>query len=465
MIFTESLFFLFFAIAFAVHWLLPRNSLRKIWLLIGSYVFYAAWDWRFLSLIWISTIVDFMAGRMLGRQKAPLGRRFWLVASLVCNLGLLGVFKYYHFFIDPAAALLEWLGIPTSISSLQVILPVGISFYTFQTLSYTIDVYRRKLEPIGNPLDFALFVGFFPQLVAGPIVRAIQFLPQLKDKKKLVDVAFRANLILFLIGYIKKACVADHIAAFIDPIYADPTLFGMHAQWQALLLYAIQIYCDFSGYSDMAIATAGFFGFRLPLNFDFPLLATSVTEFWKRWHLTLSTWFRDYLYFPLGGNKRGTARTYFNLLLVFMLCGMWHGGSWLFAIWGLFHGVFLIFERLTGMGRTSAIGKPWRHLYFWFVISLTWPLFRGETFAKGMQMYQGMFGFGPATSQFVMIDLVWWVTFAGFMVVHAAMYRKFLHSYINGLSDWKYSLIYGAGAALALLFSAADYQPFIYFQF
>ena len=465
MLFTEARFLLFFAIVFGVHWLFRRKSWRKVWLLVSSYAFYAAWDWRFLSLIVISTATDYIAGGVLGRTKSAGRRRRWMVGSLAINLGLLCAFKYFNFFIESGAALLEALGIPATTFTLQIVLPLGISFYTFQSLSYTIDVYRGQMEPVRSPLDFALFVGFFPQLVAGPIVRASEFLPQLAKKGLLRDVPFRACLTLFLFGFIKKACIADHCALYVDPVFAAPESFSMLSQWLAASLYAVQVYCDFSGYSDMAIATAGLLGYRLPENFDFPYLASSVTFCWRRWHMTLTRWFRDYLYIPLGGNRKGLARTYANMIVVFALCGLWHGASWNNVVFGLFHGVFLVFEHITGLGRSTDRWNPIRNLYTMAVWITALAIFRTPDLAAAVGMVRDMFGCGTNSMLLARAELVWLGLLAGFAAVQTVMYLKFLHEPMRSLPNWAFGPIYGASAALALAFANAGYTPFIYFQF
>ncbi|HSL81392.1 MAG TPA: MBOAT family O-acyltransferase, partial [Thermoanaerobaculia bacterium] len=345
MLFTEPVFFAFFAAVFAVAWLERSHARRKLWLLAASYLFYAGWDWRFLSLIAVSTLVDFGVGLGLARGGRPAARRTLLVASLAVNLGILAVFKYYGFFVESAVGLLSSLGLEPAARVPEIVLPVGISFYTFQTLSYTIDVYRGKLAPVRSLTDFALFVGFFPQLVAGPIVRAADFLPQLESPPRWRDVAFRRHLTLFLVGFVKKACVADNLAPFADRVFAAPEVYTALAIWTAVALYAVQIYCDFSGYTDMAIACAGLLGYRLARNFEFPYVASSAADFWRRWHVSLSTWLRDNRYIPLGGSRGSRLATHRNLLLTMLLGGLWHGAAWTFVAWGALHGLALAAHR------------------------------------------------------------------------------------------------------------------------
>ncbi len=459
MIFTEFSFFLFFALAFGVHWALRGNGLRKSWLLLCSYVFYAAWRWEFLGLILLSTVIDYTVGRLIARERPPGGKRVWLVLSLVGNLGILGLFKYFDFFIASGVELLAAMGIETSADRLELVLPVGISFYTFQTLSYTIDVYRGHLKPVRNFRDFALFVAFFPQLVAGPIVRAAHFLPQLLKTRSFADIAFRAHAMLFLFGYVKKACIADNFASIVDPVFVDPESYGPAGLWLALLLYSIQIYCDFSGYSDMAIAVAGTLGYALPLNFDFPYLATNISEFWKRWHISLSTWFRDYLYIPLGGARGGPLLTYRNLLVVFLLCGLWHGASWRCVVWGLAHGFFLALERVFRWEPKGVFGLLYTHI----VVLLAWVFFRAADFSVAMTYMGGLFGAGVSGAE--VVDAVWWGILLGFVVVHVVMSRRLIERGLESLNWYTFPAVYGAAWALVLPWAAVDYQPFIYFQF
>ncbi|MEM7516510.1 MAG: MBOAT family O-acyltransferase, partial [Planctomycetota bacterium] len=342
MIFTELRFLLFFALVFAAHWSLRGQKARKTLLLLASWFFYGCWDWRFLSLILFSTVVDFIAARRIEDGTTQRARRAWLSVSLVCNLGLLFTFKYLGFFVESAVELLQTVGFEAHPPTLEIILPVGISFYTFQTLSYTIDVYRGKLNGKATSLsDLALFVAFFPQLVAGPIVRAVDFLPQLAVKCRLSEVDLRACFGLFFLGFFKKACVSDNISHLVDRVFESPESFDTFGNWIGALFFSVQIYCDFSGYSDMAIACAGLLGYRLRENFDHPYLSTNLQDFWRRWHISLSFWLRDYVYIALGGNRAKPARVTLNLALTTLIAGLWHGAAWTFVLFGALHGAGL----------------------------------------------------------------------------------------------------------------------------
>ncbi|MEM9057036.1 MAG: MBOAT family protein [Pseudomonadota bacterium] len=468
MLFVEPRFFAFFLVVAALYWSLSGNRARKAVLLVASYGFYAAWDYRFLSLIVLSTLVDYTAALAMARSERPRARRLWLLLSLVVNLGMLGVFKYFNFFADSAANLLAAAGIEVSQTTLSLTLPVGISFYTFQTLSYTIDVYRGVLKPRRRLLDVALFVAFFPQLVAGPIVRAADFLPQLDEARTWARVRVRACLTLFLAGFIKKAVVADNAAPFVDRVFAAPELFDSVTLAVGACLYAVQIYCDFSGYSDMAIAVAGLLGFALPVNFRTPYLARSVTDFWRRWHISLSSWLRDYLYIPLGGNRGSRLATQRNLMLTMLLGGLWHGAAWNFVIWGFLHGLALSLERewrrtpwAGGASGPVASGVGWAVTLTWVLIA--WVFFRAPDFATA-SAYLARIAAGADGQQLAQSGWLWAVL-PVFLIVQAVARRWQLAEHCSRLPLPVFSSAYGAAMALAVAFVPTGYRPFIYFQF
>ncbi|MEM7311229.1 MAG: MBOAT family O-acyltransferase [Planctomycetota bacterium] len=469
MLFTELRFFAFFLVALAVYWGMRRDGWRKTWLLACSYVFYGAWDPRFLALIVASTVIDFFAGAWVARAATPGRRRLGVAVSLVANLGLLGFFKYYNFFVESAAGLLEAFGFEPSLSTLRIILPVGISFYTFQTLSYTLDIYFGSLKPTRSLRDFALFVAFFPQLVAGPIVRARDFLPQLDSARRWADVAVRSHLALFVFGFVKKACVSDNVAILTDQVFAYPEAYGVLDKWMAVGLYAVQIYCDFSGYTDMAIASAGLLGYSLTLNFNFPFFSVSITDFWRRWHISMMSWFRDYVYIAFGGNRAGTVRTYSNLLLTFFLAGLWHGANWNFVLFGLFNGVFLMVERWGIRNRGFDPFRPrlWGRVYMLWVIAMSYVLFRNPDFPAAWTYFKGLYWSQPlvAAEGAAPVDPRWWLVVFGFGFVHWLMWRRFLHRFFAGLPDWVVAVVLGVLTALLLPLLPTEYQPFIYFQF
>ena len=468
MIFTELRFLGFFLAVFALHWAIPSRRGRHAFLLVASYVFYSAWDVRFLGLIMLSTAVDYTAGRLLG-QIVSIGRRKAVVAcSLTVNLGLLGVFKYFNFFADSFVSLLHALGIAASHTTLHVILPVGISFYTFQSISYTVDVYRRKLSPERDLLTFATFVAFFPQLVAGPIVRAVDFLPQMAVPRQLASVAWRPMLVLFLTGFVKKAVLSDNLAPYVDAFFAHPTDFDGWSHWLATMLYATQIYCDFSGYTDMAFACAGLLGYHLCQNFNYPYLATSPRDFWRRWHISLSTWLRDYLYFSLGGSRVPPARVLVNLMLTMLLGGLWHGAAWTYVIWGALHGVALagdhIWRNLTGAhtdepssGRTIV---GW--LFTMLLVLVAWVFFRAPDYATAMTVLHGMIAGEGATS----LPGILWCYIFGLFAVHFLGSRGTVNSTPLLRLTWpRFAFAYGMLVGVSLLLVNTSYRPFIYFQF
>ena len=363
MLFNSYEYALFLIVVLVAYHLLLKRRLQNVVLLLASYWFYAAWDARFLSLIWISTIVDYTVGLRIQASR-DAGRaqrgRYWLGLSLATNLGLLGFFKYYGFFIDSAVDFLQGFGFSASPSTLSVILPVGISFYTFQTLSYTFDVWRGSLAPTRNALDFALFVAFFPQLVAGPIERASRLLPQIQRDRSVASADVSTGIYLILTGLVRKVVIADTAGLIADKYFADPASHGGLELVVGILLYTLQIYGDFAGYSNIARGSARLLGFELMRNFRHPYFSASVTEFWQRWHISLSTWLRDYLYIPLGGNRRGVRRTYVNLLATMLLGGLWHGASWNFVIWGGLQGSIspdTATSRLAGSARGGPPGR------------------------------------------------------------------------------------------------------------
>jgi len=469
MLFPTITFAVFMVLVLAVHSvLLERPTAWKASMVVASAVFYGWWDWRFLSLIWISTIVDFTAGRAIHASDDPSRRRLWLVASLSTNLGMLAVFKYAGFFVDQFVDLLGGLGMDVSAGPLRIILPVGISFYTFQTMSYTIDIHRRVMAPTTSLLDFALFVGFFPQLVAGPIVRARDFLAQLAtDDRAPIEPGRAGKLIIG--GLFKKVVLADTLGAeLVDGVFADP---GGATGLETLLAvygYALQIYGDFSGYSDIAIGVALLLGFRFPTNFDQPYRALSLQDFWRRWHISLSSWLRDYLYIGLGGNQGGRARTARNLLATMLLGGLWHGAGWTFVLWGAIHGVGLVAERFVpGLGpvpKASRIGRVVRGLLVFHVVCAAWVFFRSVDLDRALDVFAALGGSwtsAPSVGRGVAVLLVagaitqlwpagrfdaWWDRLAGLPV-----------------------LLQAAGLAVAFVLLDAlgpeGVAPFLYFAF
>lgn len=341
MLFNSWRYLLFFAAVLGVYWLLDRKK-QNVLLVLASYFFYGVWDWRFTGLLLGTTIVGFVCGRKIHEAAAAKDRRFWLILCVVYNLGTLAVFKYLGFFLDNFLALLARFGVESEPVFLRIILPVGISFFNFHVLSYAIDLYRKEIEPTPRFADFALFVSFFPLLVAGPIERAKHLLPQIAAPRRLDGMMVRQGLWLLFWGLWKKVFVAENLSPYVDQAFANSAALSLPELYLAAVAFAFQIYCDFSGYTDLARGSAKLMGFDLLNNFNLPYFAANPSDFWKRWHISLSSWLRDYLYISLGGNRKGKAKTYRNLFLTMVIGGLWHGAAWNFVLWGVFHGLILI---------------------------------------------------------------------------------------------------------------------------
>ena len=383
MLFNSLTFFIFFAAVFLLYLFLPHRGQNRL-LLAASYLFYGAWDWRFLALLAFTTTTDFWIGQSLAGTASPRARKGWVAASAVLDLGILGFFKYFNFFADSLAVLLESLGFHASLPLLRIVLPVGISFYTFQSMSYVIDVYRGVLPPARRWEDFALYVAFFPQLVAGPIERATNLLPQVQQPRTVSDYGVSHGAFLILWGLFQKVVIADNVCRLADAAFARPPAEGLSVLL-GVYAFALQIYCDFSGYSNMARGLALMLGFRLMLNFRNPYFAVNPSDFWQRWHVSLSTWLRDYLYIPLGGNRGGAARTRRNLMVTMLLGGLWHGAAWTFVAWGLYHGLLLVAHRWIEKILPPLAGRGWKLLkiaVFFHLICISWLLFRADTFRQ-----------------------------------------------------------------------------------
>ena len=393
MLFNSYEFFIFLPIVFFLYWFVFKNNLKfqNTLILLASYVFYSWWDWRFLSLIIISTIIDYLIGLKIYKSNDLHIKRYYLLFSIIVNLGILGFFKYYNFFIDSWIILLNSVGYyPRSVWTLNVILPVGISFYTFQTMSYSLDIYYNKLKPTRDIISFAAFVSFFPQLVAGPIERASNLIPQILNKRTFKYNNGVQGLRLILWGMFKKVVVADSLSLQVDYCFNNYHTLNGGLLFLGLIYFSFQIYCDFSGYSDIAIGTAKLFGIDLMKNFKYPYFSRNVAEFWRRWHISLSTWFRDYMYIPLGGSKMGKWISIRNIFIIFIISGFWHGANWTFIAWGLCHAIIYIPLFLSGHNRiftnNSIYGKRWLPSFtelfqmattFLFV-TFSWVFFRSE---------------------------------------------------------------------------------------
>ncbi len=398
MIFNSIDFGLFFLLAFFLYWIFFKKNIlaRNIFLLTISYVFYGWWDWRFLSLIAISSGIDYLAGLKIHQEEDKKKRKLWLILSLVVNIGFLAFFKYFNFFAESFVEAFSLFGSEFDYQRMSIILPVGISFYTFQTLSYTLDIYYKRLEPTKNVFAFFAFVSFFPQLVAGPIERAKDLLPQFYTQRLIDYEKLRSGLFLMAWGFLKKIVIADRLAIYVDGSYENLEQLDPISSLFAILFFAFQLYLDFSAYSDIAIGAARMFGFDLSTNFKRPYLSTSFSDFWKRWHISLSSWFRDYVYIPLGGNRNGNGKHIRNILIVFILSGLWHGASWNFVIWGALNGAFLlIFDSIFRKKEDrSFVQKFFISLFVTSLWTLSLVFFRSPTFNDAIAMFSNLGGTG-----------------------------------------------------------------------
>jgi alginate O-acetyltransferase complex protein AlgI len=386
-------FLAFFVIVFVVYWRLQRHGLRMGWMLLASAVYYASFSPWFLVLLFGSTLIDYFVAMRLPKTESLGKKRALLTLSIGVNLGILASFKYAIFMMETTQSVSSLLGYSLHVPTWKVVLPLGISFYTFEAISYVVDVYRGKIAPLTSLRDYMLYILFFPHLLAGPIVRSHDFVPQLHRTKRFSWLRLEVGVRLFLFGLFKKAVIADWMAGLIDPVFATPESYSSRALWLATIGYTVQIYCDFSGYSDMAVGLAHMFGFKLPANFATPYLATSISDFWRRWHISLSSWLRDYLYIPLGGNRGSEWMTYRNLLLTMTLGGLWHGASWTFVLWGVYHGLLLVIQRLCPLPERlrSAWWQPVWMLLTLLAVSMGWVLFRAKTFAAALAVFGGLF--------------------------------------------------------------------------
>ena len=470
MLFPTIEFAIFFALVFPLSWMLQhRRTQRKLLLLTGSYIFYGAWDWRFTLLLFQCSMFNYGFGRWL--QSAPEAKRKRIVTlAVVSNLATLGFFKYYGFFLTSFSDLLGSLGFERDIHILEIVLPVGISFFTFQGMSYVIDVYRRELKVSTNPIDVLLYISFFPQLVAGPIVRAKTFFKQLREPldSGAIPVAFATRLIL--LGLFKKVVVANYLATMlVDEVFQDPSNFGAVDVLFGVYGYAIQIYCDFSAYSDIAIGVAALLGYQFEPNFDRPYRAHSLKNFWRRWHISLSSWLRDYLYISLGGSRGGRVKTYRNLLLTMLLGGLWHGAAWNFVIWGALHGSALAVERFA----LEHLGLRWKRrlivtsfqifLVFHFVC-FTWIFFRAETFDLSIEILRSLGNFEakiailtPFTASLILLPFA-------FQFLNESFYVR-LEKAFGKLTPSVQGLVIGIILTILSGVSPEGVAPFIYFQF
>ncbi|WP_417888448.1 MBOAT family O-acyltransferase [Xanthomarina gelatinilytica] len=481
MLFNSLDFAIFFPIVFVLYWIVSKNlTLRNGLLLVSSYVFYGWWDWRFLFLIAFSSIVDFIVGQKLYKEENKTKRKRYLMVSLFVNLGLLVYFKYTNFFIETFVDSFRLFGKELEVSTLNIILPVGISFYTFQTLSYTIDIYRKQLEPTKDWLSFFAFVSFFPQLVAGPIERASHLLPQFYKTYKFDYNQVKSGLLLMAFGLFKKMVIADRAAILVNQVYNNPTDYHGYDIVLATVLFAFQIYCDFSGYSDIAIGLGRTMGFDLMKNFDSPYFSKSITEFWRRWHISLSTWFRDYVYIPLGGSRNGKYRTYYNLFIVFLVSGLWHGAAMTFVIWGAIHGLIIVVEKAFTKQRRKLFKSKESVLSYliglpitFVIVCLAWVFFRANSYKDSKIIFENLFQIHKSNSMFELglvkseLSLLLIMIFGllSFELVHRRFSATFLLSKAPLPIRWVFYLIVVFCIMIFGIYGEGAMKEFIYFQF
>ena len=472
MIFNSLTFVVFFAIVLAMYNLpLPWTG-KKMLLMVASYIFYAAWNPPFVILLWISTVVDWWAAQAMVKSERPWTRRAWMIASVVVNLGMLGFFKYGQFLLDNFVALAAAVGIQYQPAQYEIVLPVGISFYTFATLSYTLDVYLRRSKPAKHFLDYALFVTFFPHLVAGPIMRPTELVPQFAQERRATMHQMLFGMALLTLGLFQKVVLADgFLSPVVEAVYdAREGTPGFLDAWVATLAFAGQIFCDFAGYSTSAIGVALALGFAMPDNFRFPYAAIGFSDFWRRWHITLSSWLRDYLYIPLGGNRHGPARTYGALMGTMLLGGLWHGASWTFVAWGGLHGLYLSAERwlrsrFAGFKPTPAMLVSFGMLTF-LLVNLTWVFFRAKTFGGAATMLTAMAGASAKPVPMIaLLPMIYALAIVTFIVgTHWFMRNKTLEIVIERTPALLLGIVW-AMMAVAVIAEQGKGSAFIYFQF
>lgn len=470
MLFNSFAFLIFLPLFMIGYW--STRGRARLWVMfLASLVFYGWWDWRFLFLLLFSALVDYSLGLLLENEQDDAARHRLIVLSIVVNLGLLGFFKYFNFFADSAAQLSDALGLHVTWTTLRIVLPVGISFYVFKTMSYTIDVYRRTQRAERDLLRFATFVVFFPELVAGPIVRASRLLPQLNHDQRFDYERAVSGLSLICAGYVRKVVVADSLAPLVDVRFAHPEAHSALSLLIGVYFYAFQIYCDFSGYSSIAIGLARILGFDFGINFDRPYFSRSFSEFWTRWHISLSSWLRDYLYIPLGGNRGGTLFTFRNLMLTMLLGGLWHGARWTFVAWGGLHGLYLVSQRLVGPAYQRAVkslrvprpvSNAFLILLVFHLTCLAWVFFRAQSFQNAWQILSSIasmrdMSFASVDNKILVLKGA--MLIAGLLLVEVVTLR-------TGEISPARRLAFAASCIwILLLFGSFSGNTFIYFQF
>ncbi len=477
MLFNSIAYLIFLPLVFCIYWFFLKKYLRaqNVFLLLVSYLFYGWWDWRFLSLIAFSTLVDFSIGAALDKQEIKIKRKWLVGISLIVNLGLLGYFKYYNFFIDSWVDAFASIDIAMHRSTLQIVLPVGISFYTFQTLSYTIDVYRKKLKPTRNFINFAAYVAFFPQLVAGPIERATNLLPQFAKEREFQEDRAISGVNLILWGLFQKMVIADSCALYVNAIFDNYQEMNSLSLFLGAFYFAFQIYGDFAGYSNIAIGSARLLGFDLMRNFNYPYFSRDVAEFWRRWHISLSTWFRDYLYIPLGGSRGARWEKLRNVMIIFLVSGFWHGANWTFIIWGALHAAFFIPLFLLNSNRKNlnqvAVNRTLPRLIEFLqmlvtfaMVCVAWIFFRAESVSMAVGYLDKLFSNVAFTVEYLNIERynIEMLLIIAIFIALEWFNRTQEHPFTG---SWKWFNISAVILMLLTLGVYSNHQDFIYFQF
>jgi alginate O-acetyltransferase complex protein AlgI len=471
MVFNSLTFIVFFACVLALHSLPLPWTAKKVNLLLASYLFYSAWNPPFVILLWVSTVIDWYAAQGLVKARRAASRHAWMLLSVIANLGMLGYFKYGQFLLDNFSALMSSVGIAYHPAHYDIVLPVGISFYTFATMSYTLDVYLRRAPPARNLLDYALFVTFFPHLVAGPIMRPTELVPQFAQPRRASAPQLRFGLALMTLGLFNKVVLADSfLSGAAERVFDRDAIPGALDAWMGTLAFSGQIFCDFAGYSTTAIGAALCLGFAMPDNFRFPYAAVGFSDFWRRWHITLSSWLRDYLYIPLGGNRHGARRTYVALMTTMLLGGLWHGANWTFVAWGGLHGVYLSVERLLRARfahyRPGPLAFVALGILTYTLVNVTWVFFRAKTFGKAWLVLRGMVGQNAATRPilptFTLLSVA--AIVGGILLTHWLMRSRTLEAVVARAPASLVGVVW-ALMAFAIIIAQGDGNAFIYFQF
>ncbi|MDP4231665.1 MAG: MBOAT family O-acyltransferase [Bacteroidota bacterium] len=474
MIFNSLAFAIFLPVVLALYYVLPFKGQNRM-LLVASLFFYAWWDWRFLGLLALTILIDFYASHAVYRAKTHKEKKRWMLISIISNITVLVIFKYSNFFVQSFASMLTKMGFAVHAPILQLVLPIGISFYTFMSMAYVIDVYRGELTPTRHLFDFALFVCYFPHLVAGPILRAPQLLPQLTHERRVKLEQIRDGVALIVIGYVRKVLIADIIAPMVGEAFTQMDSFGSGDLILRMYLFAIQLYGDFAGYSDIARGVSKLFGIELNLNFATPYLSQNITEFWRRWHISLSSWLRDYVYIPLGGNRKGKFRTYVNNFLTMLIGGLWHGANWTYVVWGGLNGLYLAVHKayldITGKPQKQSLeparwtfATPFKVFFIFTLAAFAFIIFRSPNFSSAAAYIAKMFSFhGGITRIGSSIFILPFVLLS--FLIDVAQYTRWGERFVARIPMWQRAIVFGILFAFVLAAGADNSQPFIYFQF